>query len=451
MKKIQLILIIILLAVNLLTAQTSFKKIISIYDEQSPEYIIEGNSGNFVISASVLTNNERFNDIIKINKYGDIVKDTLILERKKSFNSIKFYNNYYYLIGDICDSTIFHNNPPYNMKIILTKLDTNLNLVKEDTIAFSTVKWISNQDFIIDSDSNIVIYGMSQWYIDSLWDIYQAPFLYKISLNGDSLSYKEPPVFEICDIKENTNNNEYYSLKPGLNSNFIKMDKNLTILQDTMISNLNDNLKMSSVNNDTLMIVGTASGELKAIIVDTINFHGLNSKTFAGNTCRKSFAYKNDNYFVLGMYSNIFRIYKLNLDLSIVWDKAVGGDANYNYVSAIIQATNDGGCIIASDRSDSDIYLVKIAPDGTIQWENEVPINANITIFPNPGNNFINIKSDKEYSQFEMFDISGKQVLSKTQQAKTINTQNLNSGIYIYKFIDKNNNVLKTGKWIKNN
>jgi len=49
-----------------------------------------------------------------------------------------------------------------------------------------------------------------------------------------------------------------------------------------------------------------------------------------------------------------------------------------------------------------------------------------------------------------MFDISGKQILSQTiNQANTrINTANLPSGIYIYRYT-LNNKIIETGKWVK--
>ncbi|QOD61313.1 T9SS type A sorting domain-containing protein [Polaribacter haliotis] len=59
-----------------------------------------------------------------------------------------------------------------------------------------------------------------------------------------------------------------------------------------------------------------------------------------------------------------------------------------------------------------------------------------ITIFPNPANNFINIKTDSNTILVRMFNLLGKQVL-KTD-AKNIDISNLRKGIYLLKITTEN-------------
>ena len=150
-----------------------------------------------------------------------------------------------------------------------------------------------------------------------------------------------------------------------------------------------------------------------------------------------------------------FYLVKLNDDLTPIWEKHIGGDAYYGLAN--IYATNDGGCIMVGTRHDHtvqtvdevDIYVVKVASDGTIAWEKEIIVNNKVNISPNPGTDYITINSDVEYSNFSLFDINGKIVISDNTGAKTINTSSLKQGIYIYKITDTKGNVLKTGKWVK--
>jgi hypothetical protein len=51
----------------------------------------------------------------------------------------------------------------------------------------------------------------------------------------------------------------------------------------------------------------------------------------------------------------------------------------------------------------------------------------------------------------ELFDNNGKKIISHeiTNQNTTINTSNLNPGVYIYSIANKSNTKIETGKWIK--
>jgi Secretion system C-terminal sorting domain len=78
-----------------------------------------------------------------------------------------------------------------------------------------------------------------------------------------------------------------------------------------------------------------------------------------------------------------------------------------------------------------------------------------LIIFPNPVDNWLNIKSDKvidEIAQFEIFDITGKLVLNKTalhNQVTTISVNELTSGLYFFKMSLKNSSQIKMAKFSK--
>lgn len=73
----------------------------------------------------------------------------------------------------------------------------------------------------------------------------------------------------------------------------------------------------------------------------------------------------------------------------------------------------------------------------------------NFNTFPNPTTNQLNISANSNIEQFEVFNIIGKKVLSKSvnNQKSSIDVSNLSSGIYILK--TSINGITGTSKFIK--
>lgn len=80
-----------------------------------------------------------------------------------------------------------------------------------------------------------------------------------------------------------------------------------------------------------------------------------------------------------------------------------------------------------------------------------------VSVFPNPGSNYIQVNisntgRDKKtlYYQFELINLSGKQVISTTlsSKAKLLDVSNLASGMYIYRVIDPLSNFQEEGKLV---
>ena len=101
-----------------------------------------------------------------------------------------------------------------------------------------------------------------------------------------------------------------------------------------------------------------------------------------------------------------------------------------------------------ADEGTASIDLIKLPPMHVeitdIEEVNE--INNHILVFPNPGNNELNIiVSENNYSMLQLFDFQGRIVLEKdiNDEITTINTGNLATGLYFWKVGNE------TGKWIK--
>lgn len=87
---------------------------------------------------------------------------------------------------------------------------------------------------------------------------------------------------------------------------------------------------------------------------------------------------------------------------------------------------------------------------GTSETNNE---KYDISVYPNPANSFINFNSNNEnIAKIVVFDITGRVIATETilnEKAK-MDVTSLNTGIYLYSAFNKNNQQIKTGKFVVN-
>ena len=76
--------------------------------------------------------------------------------------------------------------------------------------------------------------------------------------------------------------------------------------------------------------------------------------------------------------------------------------------------------------------------------------DSEISIYPNPGNNMLNISTTLKNACVEVYDINGRLVHNQeiTESITTINTKNWSDGIYLWEVI-VNGKEVESGKWIK--
>jgi hypothetical protein len=152
-----------------------------------------------------------------------------------------------------------------------------------------------------------------------------------------------------------------------------------------------------------------------------------------------------------------FYIAMLDYNLDIIYEKYIGGDMHY--WCDCITATNDGGVFMSGllfpvyqtpifhkaylvklDTTDIPLYIDK---PGQLKLYDAL-------IYPNPGNDHLNIRTTLKNAWFELYDIKGKLLICQAinKHITTINTDHLSAGMYVYNICNKNK-VLQTGKWIK--
>ena len=151
-------------------------------------------------------------------------------------------------------------------------------------------------------------------------------------------------------------------------------------------------------------------------------------------------------------FDNFIMVYAFNYDLDSLWATQIGNDAYY--MLFYISPTPDGGCVLAGSRYDwrkegekRDAFIAKIPkPDITSISEAEKP-KPLVTIFPNPGNDMLTIDIASDDFTFRLYDLTGKLVLEQQNQ-KTISTQHLPAGMYLYQIYSEYQSVT-SGKWVK--
>ena len=97
------------------------------------------------------------------------------------------------------------------------------------------------------------------------------------------------------------------------------------------------------------------------------------------------------------------------------------------------------------------IYYVKIDSSGNVQTTDikDFPFKNELIVYPNPSNDFINLKSEHEIQQLNIFDTGGRNVLSKSQKVDKISVCDLSNGVYFMEAITATGVIrsrfLKTG------
>jgi len=148
--------------------------------------------------------------------------------------------------------------------------------------------------------------------------------------------------------------------------------------------------------------------------------------------------------------NNDFWIIKLNSLGSMEWQKTLGGSAFDDAYS--IKLTNDGGFIIAgmTQSADGDVtgyhgngdaWIVKL---GAFLSTTESNIKNNITIYPNPAKDLVNIDNLPSESIISITDAAGRKISSKKYSGKNVsmNTSGLINGNYIIQVENQGTTIL---------
>lgn len=487
--KTLIIIVVLILSANAMHAQHSFERIISDPEDQIIYHITEDNNGNFILVGRMhhIDTYRAGGYILQIDSSGEVVQEKIIHQSDTSsciFFNIHYYQDTFYVLGshtNLCPDTLF--------SLIYLKLNSQLIIESEKFLNIPSDRWFSYMKSIIDSDTNIVITGYTtreDTTGPSPIPYNNDPFFYKISLSGDSLtSYFMSLPYKLTlstDIIEKRDSLGYFAFGNDiadlpLKGQRFELSKGFDSLYVVGIPASVDGYISSSWLNDTaLLICGEGWSYSIGVLTHTEDNIPIDYNCFKMEgdprdhpALYKSLSIHEGNNYIGGTsnmdyanpffstYDSWFHLIKINPDLTPVWEYWYGGDAYYFMYS--ILATNDGGCLMVGNRYDDqtqsmerDIYIAKVNSDGLIVWTQEIPIDRQVTtVYPNPGTNQLNIKTKRKEQLFELININGQVVIKQIlfENRNTINTESLNSGMYLYRLIDEKNKSVETGKWIK--
>jgi len=476
--------------INDLNAQHSFEKIISTQEDQVINDVLEDDDGNFLLVGRIhnIESNLVEGYLLMVDSSGNLIEEKVIQPTDTNayiFFNVHFYDNNYYLLGS-STGPLSHDKK----NLWYMKLSKDLDILSQNELELPTGKWFSYFNSIIDSDTNFVIAGYTSRN-DSIQIIHSDPAFIKISIDGDSICSNfmtEPPQRSrlAFDIIENYNHTDYYAFVSRFTNSSIGqklvLNKNLDSINLQPIPlGIFDNYSPVYLTDSTILLSGLGSPYQS--VPYALNVISINDQTelidynyfklsdnFREYPAMYNGVSKNGGNIFIGGTSNFdfynpffstlnswFHLIKINPDISPIWEYWYGGDVYYHLYS--ILATNDGGCLMVGNRYDDetqvlerDIYIAKVNTDGLIVWTQEILINKQeTTVYPNPGTNQLIIKTSGNLMDFELKNITGQLIINKRieNNYKTINTESLRSGIYLYRIIDKKNKTIETGKWIK--
>jgi len=469
--------------------QNTFEITFARDEDQKIHQVLEDDEGNFVMAGKINNLDTDFPEayLIKIDNSGNLLNEEIFQINDTVsiyFYDIHFFNNKYYLLGT------------QDTKLWYLVLNKNLEILDENLTGIPPDSWFSYMNSIIDSDSNIVITGYTTY-----WDTYpngdtvpnSDVFFYKLSNEGDSITSRFYPTENVLtmsfDIIEKPDSSGYFAYGyrysadlPYAGQRFelgMELD---SIFVDTIPYGIYGYCSLEMLDDSSILICGRGGhqdvfGQYSLnVLSTTIDNQAINYGAFKKEEDMREYppyfqgvSKLEDNIYIGGI-SNFnmanpfwsesdswFHLVKINPDITPIWEYWYGGDAYYFLYSMI--ATSDGGCLMVGNRYDSDIqfmerdiYVVKVNSDGLIVWTQEIPVNnQSVTVYPNPGSNQLNIKSPQKESDFELINQKGQVVIRQTIKngLTSINTEQLESGIYFFRLLNKKTSHIESGKWIK--
>ena len=375
------------------------------------------------------------------------------------------------------------------------KLDENLNVIWDKRFEVAGDYWNPAYE-VWQSSQNIYIAGKVDW-----WDGYYRNnfFMAKFDLNGDTIktSYPfidDPMQFPLGGITGGVMGRP--SGQEGMiaigndfvvtdDYGIIEIDSNLAYTFTPLTYPGNYSLSTTSIKRFTENSYLWASsvhiayqGNMDILVAKLNNNHQFTDHVIYGRTDTadypaqgRSIDFVDPNNIFVASKNNHFSSDPIDLKVSISlldsslnlkgW-KWFGGDMNY-YISNIT-VTQDGGCVIAgtvcdwqnNETGDVDLWVKKIYPVDIITNAEDTPDpnDSDFIVFPNPGKNFLALKTARENLMLKLFGNSGKLVLIDDiidLPTHKVNTRSVAKGNYLYQVWDKKKGIMiGSGNWIKN-
>lgn len=146
--------------------------------------------------------------------------------------------------------------------------------------------------------------------------------------------------------------------------------------------------------------------------------------------------------------NNILTATDTTQNLSYQWIDCQNGNAPISgAVNSTFEPTENGeyAVIVTSENGCSDTSACHVV--NTLSIQNNPLLDKQITLYPNPTSDKINVQTDLDIAEVYLLDLQGKHL--QTSNSKEVDLSKLSSGIYLVKVKLKNNEIW-TNKVIKN-
>ncbi len=478
--KIAGILVILFINIGSYCQKTTFDYLLSTPKNEVVRDVYESEDGTIFLTGFVSNHSDfklmKEGLVVKLNENGSFIDSIIINQTPKAWsikNILPDEDNQYTLSGQSFDTT----GNLQNVSIVLKKMDDELTITDHQEYIlpaeYKSVHYLTRKGL----NNNIIVAGT----VDTLHNDFT---MYFYEFNNELDSIKAKFFLDsnkiLCYAIKALSNGNYWGINE-VNLKYFILDPELNLTSETYIPDyITGNYGVKWDTDTSFYLAGEwnpandigfikqyhptdATGHLFQSwgTTDTIDFPALwgalnfNNKDsiYIGGTTNFWVTY-------FGTWPSWYFVIQTDSNLNVRWERFYGGDAYY--VMQKIIASNDGGCIIAGTRYDYqnvteeelDIHILKLNSEGLLVSTEENPAIEmhEALVFPNPGSNYLKVRIAAQYKQstFELFDISGKKVLSQQISGKwgVVNTTFLNTGTYIYK-IYNTEGLFESGKWVK--
>ena len=419
----------------------------------------------------MLDNNELSVNIIEIQNYGVIETIPLVFENTDFTvsNFTELNNSDFLLNGQIGSSN--------NADIYLAKFDLNGQIFWEQTIGGSAQESIQYVKYF---EGDIYMCGLSKSYDGIFADEYgegiewgdepiKSNWIIKLNNNGDILWNKlfgntewvnHLGRFNSINFLDNSlivsgwidfiwGVHEDYSEFSDKDIFSVKMDFDGNVIWEKNYGGFNDQTPVSViVMNEKLIYVSN---------LVRYQFFGIPNggyfwESFGDVTAETNGKF--DNPLVANSEfpnQNDIWIFSTDFDGNIIWNEFYGGESfdfaykviNNQEAIYVSSSTQSVGYDVGELIGYQDFWVFKLG-DYTANLPEQEKLN--ISLYPNPTNNILNVKS-QELVDIEIYDSIGKLVLNKNS-TKSIDVSKLSNGIYFLNI--KSGSKITTEKFIKN-
>ena len=358
------------------------------------------------------------------------------------------------------------------------EMTNNLEIVNETyySIMPNGYHSLDMYDMVVDQDSNLILAG----HFDSDTTDYSL-VLVKINPSGELIGYNNLVSiwysgYQWADLLIRKDGNGYYYFSGGSYS-WVKIDSQFQFLSGGFFYPQQIGLPVTAKylpdgsiafvgQND----VGTSYYDIVLnILTDDLQWVYDTAIVEPGRQCPAIFKGMDyidpENIWIVAFNdwiaptgTEVYKFYIFDSEFNVKGSKYFGGDNEYTFT--YLKATSDGGCIVTGmirreeGSTSRGAIIKKVMPEDILTGDDEKIFTdfKDVLVYPNPFNDKVYLKTDRNDLTFNLFNTLGQLVYQGiiTDRIKNgIDIGNLKKGIYIYSITNRAGKAIDGGKMLK--